>query len=160
MDPVPAAEIIELEQVLARYAVGMTRDDVEAVMEVFTPDGTYSAFGETYALADFPTLVAAAPKGLFLTGTPAVDLDPEQGTGTGHQTLCFVDQTSHDMRIGWYTDTYRKTEQGWRLRTRQMTFLRRNGARDSGKAHDPARPLPSSSDHQGASDEAARHGAR
>ena len=23
--------------------------------------------------------------------------------GTGYQTLCFVDQTSHDMRIGWYT---------------------------------------------------------
>jgi hypothetical protein len=160
MDPVPAAEIIELEQVLARYAVGMTRDDVDAVMEVFTPDGSYSAFGETYALADFPTLVAAAPKGLFLTGTPAVDLDAEHGTGTGYQTLCFVEQTSHDMRIGWYSDTYRKTEQGWRLQTRKMTFLRRNGDRDSGRAHDPARPLPSSSDQQGAPDEAAHRGAR
>jgi hypothetical protein len=160
MDPVPAEEIIELEQVLARYAVGMTRDDVESVMEVFTPDGTYSAFGETYALTDFPALVAAAPKGLFLTGTPAVDLDTEQGTGTGYQTLCFVEQTSHDMRIGWYTDTYRKTEHGWRLQTRKMTFLRRNGARDSGRAHDPARPVPSSPDHQGATDEAARRGAR
>lgn len=158
MDPVPTADVIELEQVLARYAVGMTRDDVEAVMDVFTPDGTYSAFGETYALADFPTLVAAAPKGLFLTGTPAVELDPDKGTGTGYQTLCFVEQTTHDMRIGWYTDTYRKTERGWRLQTRSMTFLRRSGARDSGKAHDPLRPLPAS--HDGASDEAARRGAR
>ena len=41
------------------------------VSEVFTPDGTYSAFGATYALADFPALVEAAPKGLFMTGTPA-----------------------------------------------------------------------------------------
>jgi len=144
MDPARTADIIELEQVLARYAVGMTRDDVEAVMEVFTPDGTYSAFGTTYALEDFPVLVAAAPKGLFLTGTPVFDLDGDRGTG--YQTLCFVDQTTHDMRIGWYTDTYRKTEQGWRLRTRSMTFLRRSGARDSGKEHDPGRPLPSSSD--------------
>jgi hypothetical protein len=124
----------------------MTRDDVEAVMEVFTPDGTYSAFGATYALADFPALVAAAPKGLFLTGTPVLDLDLAQGTGTGYQTLCFVEQTTHDMRIGWYTDTYRKSDQGWRLHTRSMTFLRRSGARDSGKEHDPGRPLPSSSD--------------
>ena len=62
------ADIIELEQLLARYAVGMTKDDVDAVMAVFTPDGTYSAFGDTYALADFPTLVAAAPKGLFMVG--------------------------------------------------------------------------------------------
>ena len=145
MDPARTAAIIELEQVLARYAVGMTRDDVEAVMEVFTPDGTYSAFGARYALADFPTLVAAAPKGLFLTGTPALDLDLDQGTGTGYQTLCFVDQTTHEMRIGWYTDTYRRTDRGWRLATRSMTFLRRSGARDSGKEHDPTRPAPSSS---------------
>jgi hypothetical protein len=146
MDAAPTADMIELEQVLARYAVGMTRDDVEAVMEVFAPDGTYSAFGATYALADFPALVAAAPKGLFLTGTPVLDLDLDQGIGTGYQTLCFVEQTTHDMRIGWYTDTYRKTDRGWRLQTRSMTFLRRSGARDSGKEHDPGRPLPSSSD--------------
>ena len=63
--------------------------------------------------------------------------------GTGYQTLCFVDQTTHDMRIGWYSDTYRRTERGWRLHTRSMTFLRRSGARDSGKAHDPTRPQPS-----------------
>ena len=65
------ADVMEIEQLLARYAVGMTQDDIDAVMDVFTPDGTYSAFGATYTLADFPALVAAAPKGLFLTGTPA-----------------------------------------------------------------------------------------
>jgi hypothetical protein len=146
MDPRLTADIIELEQVLAGYAVGMTRDNVEAVMEVFTADGTYSAFGTTYALKDFPTLVAAAPKGLFLTGTPVLDIDIDKGTGTGYQTLCFVEQTTHEMRIGWYSDTYRKTHQGWRLQTRSITFLRRSGARDSGKAHDPGRPMPSSSD--------------
>ncbi|MBV8690524.1 MAG: nuclear transport factor 2 family protein, partial [Actinobacteria bacterium] len=52
------------------------------------------------------------------------------------------DQTNHDMRIGWYTDTYRRTADGWRLATRRMTFLRRSGARDAGKAHDPTRPAP------------------
>ena len=142
MDPAQLADIIELQQVLARYAVGMTQDDIDAVVGVFTPDGTYSAFGATYTLEDFPALVAAAPKGLFLTGTPVLDLDRERGEGTGHQTLCFVDQTTHDMRIGWYTDTYRRTDAGWRLRTRAMTFLRRSGGRDSGKPHDPRRPLP------------------
>ena len=140
MDDLPIADVIELEQVLARYALGMTRDDVDAVMDVFTPDGTYSAFGSTYTLADFPALVAAAPKGLFLTGTPVLELDGD--AGRGHQTLCFVEQTTHDMRIGWYSDTYRRTEQGWRLATRSMTFLRRSGARDAGRAHDPTRPQP------------------
>ena len=144
MDQAEMADIIEVEQLLARYAVGMTQDDIEAVIEVFTPDGTYSAFGDTYTLADFPALVAAAPKGLFLTGTPVLDLEGDEGTG--EQTLCFVDQTNHDMRIGWYRDTYRRTENGWRLRTRSMTFLRRSGSRDSGKAHDPRRPEPTTAD--------------
>ena len=137
----PVADVIELEQLLARYAVGMTTDDVDAVIEVFTPDGTYSAFGDTYPLADFPTLVAAAPKGLFLVGPPALALDGD--TGSGQQPLCFVEQPTHDMRIGYYTDTYRRTADGWRLHSRAMTFLRKSGARDSGRAHDPTRPAPS-----------------
>ena len=135
------ADVIELEQLLARYAAGMTRDDIDAVLAVFTPDGAYRAFGATYTLADFPALVRAAPKGLYLTGTPALEVDGDAGTGV--QTLCFVDQKTHAMRIGYYTDTYRRTEQGWRLQTRAMTFLRRSGSRDSGKAHDPRRPTPS-----------------
>ena len=140
------ADIIELEQVLARYAVGMTRNDVEAVIDVFTDDGTYSAFGSTYTLDEFPDLVAAAPKGLFMTGTPAVEFDGD--TGTGQQTLCFVEQTTHHMRIGYYTDTYRRTNRGWRLQTRSMTFLRKSGAQDSGRAHDPRRPVPKSASAQ------------
>ncbi|HEX3899526.1 MAG TPA: nuclear transport factor 2 family protein [Mycobacteriales bacterium] len=138
----PVEDVIELEQLLAKYAVGMTRDDVDAVVEVFTPDGTYSAFGDVYALEDFPTLVAAAPKGLFMVGPPQLTLDGD--TGTGMQPVCFVDQTNHDMRIGWYTDTYLRTADGWRLKTRSMTFLRRSGGQDAGKAHDPRRPAPGS----------------
>ncbi len=139
----PVADVIELEQLLARYAVAMTTDDVDAVMDVFTPDGTYRAFGDVYPLADFPTLVAAAPKGLFLVGPPALTLDGD--TGSGRQPLCFVEQTTHDLRIGYYTDTYRRTAGGWRLETRAMTFLRKSGARDSGRAHDPRRPKPTTS---------------
>lgn len=143
MAGLPVSDVIEVEQLLAKYALAMTKGDIETVMhEVFTPDGTYSAFGATYALADFPALVEAAPKGLFMTGTPVLDLDLDDGTGTGEQPLLFVDQTDHHMRMGWYTDTYVRTENGWRLRTRAMTFLRRSGARDHGKPHDPLRPAP------------------
>lgn len=133
-------DIVEIEQLLARYAVGMTKNDIDAVVAVFTPDGSYSAFGDTYALADFPRLVAAAPKGLFMTGTPAIELNGD--VATGEQTLCFVDQTNQHMRIGWYTDHYKRTADGWRLHRRSMTFLRKSGGADSGIAHDPTRPAP------------------
>jgi hypothetical protein len=51
---------------------------------------------------------------------------------TGEQPLCFVDQTNHDMRIGWYTDTYRRTADGWRLVTRSMTRRGLHGERSVG----------------------------
>lgn len=140
MDSSDVADIVEIEQLLARYAAAMTRHDIDAVLEVFTPDGTYSAFGETYTLADFPALVEAAPKGLYSTSTAAITLHGD--TAEGVQPLCFVNQTDHSLRIGYYTDTYVRTADGWRLRTRAMTFLRRSGARDSGKPHDPLRPRP------------------
>ncbi|HZQ58656.1 MAG TPA: nuclear transport factor 2 family protein [Acidimicrobiales bacterium] len=138
----PIADVIEIEQLLARYAVGMTQADIDSVVDVFTPDGSYSAFGTRYGMHDLPTLAAAAPKGLYLVGPPLLELDGDSGNGT--QPLCFVIQTTHEMRIGYYTDTYRRTAHGWRIHTRSMTFLRRSGARDSGKPHDPGRPEPTS----------------
>ena len=141
MAQAPVADVVEIEQLLAKYAVAMTKNDIDTVIqEVFTPDGTYSAFGSTYQLHDFPALVAAAPKGLYLTSTPLLELDGD--TGHGEQPLLFIDQTNHDMRMGWYTDTYLRTDKGWRLKTRYMTFLRRSGDRDVGRAHDPRRPEP------------------
>ncbi|HYZ68035.1 MAG TPA: nuclear transport factor 2 family protein, partial [Mycobacterium sp.] len=46
----------------------------------------------------------------------------------------------HDMRIGYYKDTYLRTADGWRLKTRAMTFIRRSGAHDSGRPHAVGRP--------------------
>jgi len=67
--------------------------------------------------------------------------DPDGVTATGTQPLCFVDHATHEMRIGYYTDTYARTAAGWRLRTRAMTFIRRNGAHDSGRPHAYQRPV-------------------
>jgi SnoaL-like domain len=132
-------DLVEITQLLARYAVTITRGDIEGLLAVFTPDGTYSAFGDTFELAEFPALVAAAPKGLFLTGTPAISL-VSGSEATGTQPLCFIDHATHEMRIGYYDDTYARTSDGWRLRTRAMTFIRRNGAHDSGRPHAYHRP--------------------
>ncbi|MBY8862289.1 nuclear transport factor 2 family protein [Nocardia sp. CA2R105] len=126
-------DLIEIQQLLAKYAVTITKGDIDGLLEVFTTDGTYSAFGDTYTLDLFPDLVDAAPKGLFLTGTPLVELNGDTADGT--QPLCFIDHSTHDMRIGYYTDSYLRTEGGWRLQTRKMTFIRRNGNHDSGIPH-------------------------
>ncbi len=126
-------DLVDIQQLLARYAVTITQEDIDGLVAVFTPDGTYSAFGETYSLDRFPVLVDAAPKGLFMTATPVIDLDGDTATGT--QPLCFIDNATHDMRIGYYKDNYVRTDDGWRLKTRAMTFIRRSGVHDSGRPH-------------------------
>lgn len=136
--PTRTDDLVEIQQLLARYAVTITQQDIPGLLAVFTADGTYSAFGETYSLDRFPALIDAAPKGLFLTGTPAIELDGDIATGT--QPLCFIDHATHDMRIGYYRDAYLRTPDGWRLRTRSMTFIRRSGAHDSGRPHAIGRP--------------------
>ena len=117
----------------------MTRNDIDAVIDVFTPTAPTARSVTCTRLKTFRRLVAAAPKGLFMTGTPAMTLTVD--TGTGYQTLCFVDQTNHNMRIGWYTDTYERTASGWRLKTRAMTFLRRSGEARRGHGR-TTRPVP------------------
>jgi hypothetical protein len=136
------ADIMEIEQLLARYAVSMTKFDLDMVRTVFTEDGTYSAFGDTYTVDEFPALADAAPRGLFMTGTPLLEFDGDNATGT--QPLSFVSQLDHYLRIGYWTDSFVRTEDGWRLRTRSMSFLRRSGDVDSGIAHNPLRPTPAS----------------
>lgn len=126
-------DLLEIQQTLARYAVTITKGDIEGLLAVFTPDGSYSAFGDTYTLDLFPDLVAAAPKGLFLTGLPVLEIDGDTASGT--QPLCFIDQSTHDMRIGYYTDALVRTADGWRIKTRRMTFIRRSGDHDSGIPH-------------------------
>ncbi len=134
-------DIVQLSHLCAAYSSRLTQGDIEYVIEhLMTPDGTYSAFGEVYSLADWPALVAAAPSGLFLTGDPELHIDGDDGIGT--VPLLFIDQTNHRMRMGWYSDTYRRTDDGWRLATRKMTFQRRDGSTDSGNPHDPRRPQP------------------
>lgn len=140
LSPAEIADIMEIEQLLARYAAGMTKFDMDMVRSVFTEDGTYSAFGATYMIDEFPALADAAPRGLFMTATPVLDFDGDTATGT--QLLSFVSQLDHYLRIGYWDDSFVRTEGGWRLRTRSMTFMRRSGARDSGIPHDPARPIP------------------
>ena len=106
-------------------------------MEVFTPDGVYNAFGTPYGLDDFPTLLNSAPPGQYIGNVPVVEFDGDTATGVQHYV--FIDQTTHEMRLAWYSDEYVRTPDGWRIRRRSTTFMRRNGGFDSGNAHDPSR---------------------
>jgi SnoaL-like domain len=133
------ADLLEIQQLAARYMAFSARKEMEADrwLEVFTADGEYNAFGTPYGLEDFPGLLKSAPPGQYIGNTPLVEFDGDTATGVQHYV--FIDQISHDMRLAWYSDEFVRTPDGWRIRRRSTTFMRRNGGFDSGNAHDPAR---------------------
>lgn len=134
-DDLPTQDLVELDQLCARYLLFASQYVEDRWREVFTEDAEYSAFGTAYTLERFPALLAAAPRGQFIANMPVVELDGDRATGMQH--FLFIDQRTHDMRLGWYTDEYVRTSVGWRIRRRSSTFLRKHGGADSGRQHDP-----------------------
>lgn len=129
------ADLVEIHHLCARYMALTSQFVQDRWLEVFTPDAVYHAFGTPYTLERFPALLAAAPRGQFIGNMPVVELDGDRATGMQH--FVFIDQQTHAMRLGWYQDEYVRTADGWRIRRRSTTFLRRHGGVDSGRPHDP-----------------------
>ncbi len=67
--------------------------------------------------------------------TPDVEFEGDRASGKQH--FAFIDQQTHAMRLGWYNDEYVRTPDGWRIRRRATTFMRKHGGFDSGHQHDP-----------------------
>lgn len=135
-EPQRIADLVEIEQLCARYLAYASQFVPDQWLRVFTPDVQYSAFGAVYDIERMPALLAAAPRGQFIGSMPVVDFDgPDHATGMQH--FVFIDQKTHAMRLAWYRDEYVRTRDGWRIRRRSTTFMRKSGAHDSGRQHDP-----------------------
>jgi hypothetical protein len=128
-------DLVEIHQLCSRYMLLTSQFVQDRWLEVFTPDGSYNAFGAEYTLDRFPALLEAAPRGQFIGNMPVVELHGDRAEGTQH--FIFVDQATHAMRLGWYNDTYVRTPNGWRIHRRSTTFMRKHGGFDSGREHDP-----------------------
>ena len=134
-DPKRTADLVELHALCSRYMLLTSQYVQDRWLEVFTADGEYNAFGTPYTLERFPALLEAAPRGQFIGNMPVIEFDGD--TATGMQHFVFFDQTTHAMRLGWYNDQYVRTVDGWRIRRRSTTFMRKHGGFDSGHQHDP-----------------------
>jgi hypothetical protein len=135
-DPKRIADLVEIHELCSRYMAWASQYEVDRWLELFTPDGEYSAFGTVYPVDKMAELLAAAPRGQFIGNMPIVEFQGDD-RATGIQHYVFIDQKTHDMRLAWYEDEYRRTLDGWRIHRRSTTFLRKHGGFDSGRQHDP-----------------------
>ena len=129
-------DLVEIDQLCARYMMLTSQFVEDRWLEVFTPDAVYTAFGTPYTLDRFPALLAAAPRGQFIGNMSVVELRRRRRRDR-KQHFVFIDQQTHAMRLGWYNDEYVRTPDGWRIRRRSTTFMRKHGGFDSGVQHDP-----------------------
>ena len=134
-DPKRIADLVEIHQLCARYMAYASQFVPDEWLKVFTPDAEYSAFGAVYGVDRMTQLLAAAPRGQFIGNMPVVEIDGDRATGVQH--FIFIDQSNHAMRLAWYKDEYVRTPDGWRIRRRSTTFMRKKGGYDSGRQHDP-----------------------
>jgi hypothetical protein len=130
-------DLVALHALCSRYMAYTSQYLQDRWLDVFTPDGEYNAFGTPYSLERFPALLEAAPRGQFIGNMPVVEFAGDGDTARGMQHFVFIDQQTHAMRIGWYNDEYVRTADGWRIRRRSTTFMRKSGDFDSGRQHDP-----------------------
>lgn len=94
-----------------------------------TDDGTFEAFGRTYAGRDGLTKMAtSAPGGVHLGGLPMIDLDGDRATV--RQSFVFVEAAGHELRIGWYDDEVVRVGGRWLFRRRRTTFRTADGPAD------------------------------
>jgi len=114
---------------LAAYCIKMDRRDAEGWADLFTDDGQFFAFGRSFdGHEGLQKLAATSPGGIHIAGHAVIELAGDEATA--QSTFVFVDQKSHDMRIGFYDDVLVRTAVGWRFRTRRCTFQSADGPSD------------------------------
>ena len=120
------ADIAEIEQLYARYNQGLDFRDQELLLSAFADDAVYTTGGgEEYAgrqaIAGWAEpLLSAGPTTLTHNNTSIVITPTADGAqGRGYWILFNVEQQPpQPLMSGYYTDTFVKTADGWRIKTR------------------------------------------
>jgi 3-phenylpropionate/cinnamic acid dioxygenase small subunit len=125
-----ADDHVAITNLLARYCLTLDLDDVDAWVDLFTPDASYEVFGRSWeGHAGLRDMMRAAPRGLHLGGPPVIEMvAPNEARTT--QNLLFVEAKAGTMRRSVYTDQLRRTEGGWRIAKRRCRFIVADGLSD------------------------------
>lgn len=129
MTPSPE-DHVAISALMARYCLTLDLDDIEAWVELYTPDGTYEVYGRTFRGHEgLRKMLSGAPGGLHLGGPPVIELD---GVDRARVTrnLLFVERGDGTMRSAVYTDELHRTPQGWRIAATRCRFIVPEGLSD------------------------------
>ena len=133
MDLQEISDRLELMDLMVRYSHAIDTRRWDELDDVFTPDAhiDYTAFGGPEgSLAEIKEFLSSTLSGFpayqHLLANPELRIDGDAATG---RTMCFnpmgvarPEGESGEPRLFfcglWYLDTFRRTEDGWRIATR------------------------------------------
>jgi uncharacterized protein (TIGR02246 family) len=122
----------ELRELVARYGVAVDDRDIDALTELFTPDGSFSsvdgvmsALGREAVIQQFHGRFAALQATNHIAHEQILDFGPDpdaaEGLVTSHAEVCRNERVF--VAALRYRDRYRRHEGRWRFAGRLLSFL-------------------------------------
>lgn len=125
--PLPAEDLIQIEQLISRYNFAFDRRDAEGYAQCFTADGSFFLGDEeqTRGRDGLAAYVAATEVPGQLRHIATSILAEGDGESATSQAYCTVFMSSPDggyqvIAQGIYRDELTKSPNGWRFRTRRF----------------------------------------
>ncbi len=119
----------EIEALLTAYALALDVDDVEAAVQLFTPDGGFEVYGRRFAGHDgLRAMMTAAPKGMHLAGRAYIEVAGD--AASIRSQLIFIEAALTETRLAIYDDRAVKVNGRWRFETRRCRFITPDGLSD------------------------------
>lgn len=122
----------QLRELVARYGIAIDDRDIDALTELFTPDGSFrsadgvmSALGREAVIQQFHGRFAALQATNHIAHEQILDFGPDpdaaEGLVTSHAEVCRHGRTF--VAALRYHDRYRRHEGRWRFAERVLSFL-------------------------------------
>ncbi|HEX4016207.1 MAG TPA: nuclear transport factor 2 family protein [Frankiaceae bacterium] len=119
----------QIDDLLTDYAIALDLDDIEAAVQLFTPDGGFEVYGRRFAgWDDLRAMMTAAPRGMHLAGRAQITVDGDRATVRSQ--LVFIEAAMTETRMAIYDDVVVKADGCWRFQTRRCRFLTPDGLSD------------------------------
>jgi SnoaL-like domain len=120
------ADIAEIQDLLALYALGLDVQDFDLVVGLFAPDGAFRVHHREFAGHErLRTFFSNAPAGLHLCGRATVT--PTARGATVRSQLVFFPADRVPRRMAIYDDEVALAGGRWRFRSRECRFMTPDG---------------------------------
>jgi uncharacterized protein (TIGR02246 family) len=128
LGPTEIADVLEIQDVFARYAYLMDTKQLEEWLELFSADCTYVVHGREYQGREGVREMVglAVPEGTHLVAAPTIRVSGQKATAA--QTFIAISADKKTFRSGWYEDELTKADGRWRISVRACSFVRSDGS--------------------------------